>query len=143
MTKPWARLQYVDGPRQVVDEASKLLETVTDPLDRHFTYVFLEKALYQLRDSDPSAIAEFEAACELHHQEMASVRPAMVREFGGVPTLWTHRQMAIHKKKMKDYSAGTEWCRRGLEIYGSDAIHQDSSMVDDLRKRLEWFRSKL
>lgn len=143
MTKPWARLQYLDDPRQVVDEASKLLETETDPLDRHATYVFLEKALYQLRDSDPSAIADFEAASERHHQEMDSIRPAMVREFGGVVTLWTHRQMAIHKKTMKDYSAGAEWCRRGLEIYGSGAIQQDSSMVEDLRMRLEWFEAKL
>lgn len=136
-------LQYVDDPRQVADEASKVLANETDPLDRHFTYVFLEKALYQLRDSDSSAIADFEAVCERHHQEMDSIRSAMVREFGGVPTLWTHRQMAIHKKKMKDYSAGAEWCRRGLQIYGSEAIRQDSSMVEDLRKRLEWFEAKL
>ena len=81
----------------VADEASKLLTTETDPLDRHATYVFLEKALYQLRDSDPSAIAEFEVACERHHQEMPTIGPAMLREFGGVVTLWTHRQMAIHK----------------------------------------------
>ena len=143
MSKPWAHLQYLDQPRQVVVEASELLETVSDPLDRHSTYVFLEKALYQLRDSDPSAISDFEAACERHHQEMSAIRPAMVREFGGVVTLWTHRQMAVHKKKVKDFPGGAEWCRRGLEIYGVEAIQQDSSMVEDLRKRLEWFESKL
>lgn len=132
----------MDGPRQVADEATKLLATERDPLDRHATYVSLERALYQLRESDPSAIAEFEATCERHHQEMSTIRPAMVREFGGVVTLWTHRQMAIHKKKVKDYPGGAEWCRRGLVIYGSDAIQQDSSMVEDLRKRLDWFQAK-
>ena len=143
MTKRWTELQYLAGPTEVVIEASKLLSTETEVLDRHFTYVFLEKALYQLRESDPSAIDRFEAACEHHHQEMDAIRPAMIREFGGVVTLWTHRQMAIHKRKLKDYSGGWEWCRRGLTIYGSDAIHQDSSMVDDLRKRLNWFQEKL
>ena len=44
---------------------------------------------------------------------------------------------------MKDYSAGAEWCLRGLAIYGNDAIQQDSSMVEDLRKRLDWFQAKL
>jgi hypothetical protein len=98
MTRAWTQLQYLDNPRQVADQASGLLATERDPLDRHATYVRLEKALYQLRESDPSAIAEFEATCECHHQEMSAIRPAMVREFGGVVTLWTHRQIEIHKK---------------------------------------------
>ena len=143
MTKLWTELQYLDSPRRVADQASKLLATERDPLDRHATYVFLEKALYQLRESDPSAIAEFEAACERHHQEMSTIRPAMVREFGGVVTLWAHRQMAIHKKKVKDYVAGAEWCQRALSIYGNDAIEQDSSIVEDLRKLLAWFQQRL
>lgn len=102
MTKPWARLQYLASPRQVADEATRLLANERDPLDRPATYVFLERALYQLRESDPSAVVRFEATCEQHHQEMSTIRSAMIREFGGVVTLWTHRQMAIHKKKVKD-----------------------------------------
>lgn len=119
------------------------MESESDILDRHFTYVFLEKALYRLRESDPSAIGRFEEACECHHQEMDSIRPAMAREFGGVPTLWTHRQMAVLKKKTKDYEGGAMWCRRGLSIYGNDAIVQDRSMVEDLRTRLAWFEERL
>ena len=43
MTKRGAELQHLDTPRQVANEAARLLATGRDPLDRHATYVFLEK----------------------------------------------------------------------------------------------------
>ncbi len=141
MDKSWLSLQYINEPAKVVTEARILLRAEDVTLDRHAIFVFLEKALYSLRDSDPNAFTEFEQVCEAHHAEMPAIRTAMVKEFGGVATLWTHRQMAIHKKKAKDYVAGAEWCRRGLAIYGADAIPQDRSMVEDLAKRLAWFEA--
>jgi hypothetical protein len=103
----------------------------------------LEKALYRLRDADIDALREFESACVAHDREMPQIRKAMIREYGGVATLWTYRQMAICKKKSKDFGGGVEWCRRGLAIYGTDAIPQDRSMVTDLERRLAWFEQQL
>lgn len=142
MGKSWVALQYIDDSDRVITEARRLLQTENAALDRHAIYVFLEKALYSLRSDDPTALKTFESVAETHHQEMSTIREAMIREFGGVATLWTHRQMAIHKKKTKDYAAGAEWCRRGLAIYGEDAIPQDRSMVEDLSKRLAWFEER-
>lgn len=91
--------ERLEDANAVTSEARKLvaIATETDLLDRHATYVFLEKALYSLRDNDRNALDDFEKVCENHDDEMDEIRPAMMREFGGIVTLWTHRPMAILK----------------------------------------------
>ena len=57
----------------------------TEPVSRHFVYSRLEDLLYGARDDLPSALSAFDAVCEAHHADMATIRPALVRTFGGVP----------------------------------------------------------
>ena len=71
------------------DEARRLRQEVliVKPHDRdssitevQVSFVFLEKALYSLRESNPNAITEFEQVCEAHHAEMMDIREAMIKE---------------------------------------------------------------
>lgn len=76
----------------------RLLENERSPLDRHYMYAALEHCLYRCRDAFASALDDYDAVCEQHHDEMRAIRPALISEFGGLPLLETYRQQAIRRK---------------------------------------------
>lgn len=119
----------------------KLLDVETDPIERHFMFNELEIVLYKCRDVFESALSEFEKTCERHHEEMPTIRPALMAEFEGMPRIPTYRQMAITKQKAHDYQAALEWAQRGLAMYGSDALRVE--VVEDLEKRIAKYEEKL
>jgi hypothetical protein len=122
------------APHKVIKQARRLLEERHDPLYRHFVYNALEAALYKCRDAFESALADHEQVCEQHHAEMATIRPALLEFFEDLPRIPMYKQMAISKKKQRDYETARMWAQRGLDIYGSDAARQD--VVSDLQKRV-------
>jgi hypothetical protein len=66
---------------------------------------------------------------------MATIRPALMAFFGGIPYIGTYRQMAITKTKAKDHVAALHWCRRGLDVYGAEPL--ESEGTTDLSNRLQ------
>lgn len=118
-----------------------LLEHEQDPVVRHFAYAELERRLYHCRDVFASALDEFDATCDAHHNDMSAIRPALVAGFGGVPLLELYRQACIRKQKEHDWDAVISWASRGLTVYGDDAIDPDH--VNDLRQRKAHAEAKL
>jgi hypothetical protein len=43
--------------------------------------------------------------------------------------------MVIMKTKSKDHDSALHWCRRGLDVYGTDAL--ESEGTSDLSNRLQ------
>ena len=119
----------------------KLLETDHDPIDRHFMLSQLGKGLYKSRDAFASALDEFDAVCETHHAEMATIRDALVRKFGCVPVIEMYRQAAIRCQKAHDWTSTREWAERGLAVYASESGRPEA--VADLEKRLAYAEAKL
>jgi HIRAN domain-containing protein len=117
------------------------LDREKDPIQRHFMFNTVEDHLYACRDIFASALTEFDEACDRHHLEMTSIRPALILEFGGVPTVPMYRQMAIRKEKAQAYADGLAWAERGLTIYGHECIREDA--VDDLQKRVVRLKAKV
>jgi hypothetical protein len=72
---------------------------------------------------------------------MTSIKPALVGFLGGVPFLSSYRQMAIMKTKAGEHEAALEWCRRGMAIYGREAIETEGTT--DLSGRIEKLAAKL
>lgn len=124
-----------------ISTVRRLLEGATDAIDRHFMWVTLERLLYAARDTFASAIPEYDAACEQHHDEMLRIRPALLHEFGGIPLLELYKQEAIRWKKAHDWEKTQLWAQRGLEIYAADALRPED--VTDLQRRLESANAKL
>jgi len=124
-----------------IKSSRELLEVKRKPIDRHFAFNELEEALYKCRSLISRALEDFEATCEQHHSEMNAIRPALIRDGGGIPMLPLYRQMAIMKAKAKDYDGAVRWCERGLEVYGNDALRQED--VQDLKQRLARLNQKL
>ncbi len=112
-----------------------LLGERTDPVERHFLYAQLESRLYRCRDVFDSALGEYDAACQAHDDEMASIRPALIAEFEGLPLLELYRQAAIRHEKAHDFTHATWWATRGLEVYGDDALRSED--VEDLERRVQ------
>lgn len=119
----------------------KLLDDERDPIDRHFMLVELAKCLYKSRDAFASALTEFDAVCEQHHEEMAAIRVALVCKFGSVPVLDLYRQAAIRCQKTRDWERMRTWAERGLDVYGTEPARPEA--VADLQKRLALAESKL
>ena len=71
---------------------------------------------------------------------MMAIRPALMSFFGRIPLLPTYRQMAIARGKAGDRDAAADWCRRGLDIYGDDAL--EIGPIEDLQKRLLKFATR-
>lgn len=128
-----------DGP--AIKALRKLLEDERDPIDRHYMHGELEERLYRCRDAFATALDDYDAACELHHADMETIRPALFEKFGRMPVLDTYRQAAIRAQKARDWQAVQRWASRGIELYGSDAARPEA--VDDLRKRLARAAGKL
>ena len=111
------------------------------PISRHFLWAQLESRLYELRAELPSALAEFDAACAAHHDEMVTIRPGLMTMFKGIPRLELYRQAAIRHQKAGELAPAINWCADGLMVYGQDAIRPES--VDDLRARMSKYQGQL
>jgi hypothetical protein len=122
------------NPLVTIKSTREFLEVEGEPVDRHFAFSQLEESLYKCRNLISGALDDFEKTCEQHHSEMNAIRPALIRDGGGIPMLPLYRQMAIMKAKAKDYDGAVRWCERGLEVYANDALRQED--VQDLRQRL-------
>jgi len=119
----------------------RLLDAETDPIDRHFMFLDLQKCLYRSRDAFASALEEFDAACHQHDSEMDTIRSALYEKFGCVPVIEMYRQAAIRCQKARDWPTMRSWIERGLSVYGSDAARPEA--VADLEKRLAYADSKI
>lgn len=108
---------------------------------RHFMYAQLEGLLYGARDDLPSALDEYDAACEAHHSEMPVIRPALIKVFDGLPLIEMYKQAAIRWQKARDWQAALRWAEAGLQVYGTEALQQE--FVDDLVRRAAAYREKL
>jgi hypothetical protein len=111
-----------------------LLETVDDPIDRHYVMAELEQRLYRCRDAFASALDEYDDVCLRHDAEMEGIRVALFEKFGRLPILDTYRQAAVRCQHARDWVTVRRWAERGLTIYGDDAAKPEA--VEDLRKRL-------
>lgn len=124
-----------------IKQLRNMLAGETDPVERHFMYLELEKLLYKSRDVFESALDEYEATCLAHDSEMESIIPRLQEELGGIPGLPTYKQAAIMKQKAHDFEGALWWAERGLALYGDDPIRLD--YVEDLQKRVGKYRKKL
>jgi hypothetical protein len=136
-------LSRLSGSRTSGDIATlrKLLEAERDPIDRHYMFVELSACLYKGRDAFASALDEFDAVCEGHHAEMATIRPALHAKFGCIPVIEMYRQAAIRCQKARDWQGMRSWTTRGLDVYGDHAARPEA--VADLEKRLAYALAKL
>ncbi len=130
-----------DSDLQAIAMLRSLLTSDPDPIDRHFQFAELESRLYRCRDLYESALDEFDAACEQHDAEMATICQAFMAKWGKIPLLETYRQMAIRQQKRKDWRASLWWAERGFSLYGNDAAREDA--VEDLLKRRNRAMAKL
>jgi hypothetical protein len=110
------------------------------PISRHYLYSQLERTLYRARDSLSSALEDFDTVCEKHDAEMGEIRPALMRKFGRMPYLDTHRQASIRHQKSHDFERSALWAERGIALYGMDAA--DPLWVTDLINRRDKAASK-
>lgn len=126
---------------RAIAELRKLLSRETDACQRHYMFNTLEDHLYASREAFTSALAEFEDACVAHHSEIATIRAALEKEFGGIPMLPTYRQMSIMKQKAGLHAEALRWAELGLAVYGDQALQEDS--VADLKKRVAKLQGKV
>jgi hypothetical protein len=119
----------------------RLLVHERDPIDRHFMFDHLEKALYRCRDAFASALEDYDACCAQHDEEMDTIRAAFLAKWGKVPALHMYKQMCIRQAKAHDYAQALRWAKRGLALYAEDAARPDT--VEDLRRRANTYQAKL
>jgi hypothetical protein len=117
------------------------LKTETQPVSRHFMFAMLADLLYQAREEVDSALPDFDEVCRLHDAEMDSIRPALIATFGGLPLLEVYKQSAIRHQKAHDWHSALWWARRGLEVYGTDAVNAE--FATDLVRRIAKYNAKL
>jgi predicted Zn-ribbon and HTH transcriptional regulator len=101
----------------------------------------LAACLYKCRDVFMSALEEFDAVCEQHHAEMATIRAALLDKFGCIPVIEMYRQAAIRWQKAHDWSRMRIWTQRGLAVYETQPARPEA--VADLDKRLAYATAKL
>jgi hypothetical protein len=111
------------------------------PISRHFMYAYLEQLLYRARDDFASALDEYDATCEAHHAEMPVLRPALIQHFGGLPLVELYKQATVRHQKAHDWQAALRWAEAGVQVYGTEALRQES--VDDLARRAGICRKNL
>jgi len=125
---------------QAIAFLREVLRTETEPVSRHFAYAQLEQLLYGARDDLPSALRDYDATCEAHHADMATIRPGLIKALGGLPLLETYKQAAIRHQKTHEWSAALRWAELGIAAYGGDALRPE--FVDDLNTRVARYRAK-
>ncbi len=130
-----------EEPVRAIPVLRGLLGHEKDPIDRHFIFHHLEKALYASRDAFPSALDEYDRFCVQHDFEMDVIRAAFIAKWGRIPWLETYRQMCIRLAKAERFDEALRWAERGITIYGANAARPDA--VQDLLKRAEKYRAKL
>jgi hypothetical protein len=118
-----------------------MLDTESDPIDRHYMLSELECRLYKNRDAFASALDEFDAVCRQHDAEMGTIRPALLSKFGVIPLIDMYRQAAVRCQKARDWETAQAWAERGLTVYGADAARPEA--VADLHKRREYANAKI
>jgi hypothetical protein len=118
-----------------------LLKDERDPIDRHYMLCELEHRLYASRNAFASALDEFDAACNQHHEEMVTIRPALLAKFDVIPVVEMYRQAVIRCQKAKQWEAARDWAERGVELYGDQAARPQD--VEDLHKRIAYAIEKL
>jgi hypothetical protein len=118
-----------------------LLKDERDPIDRHYMFCELEHRLYASRNAFASALDEFDAACNQHHEEMVMIRPALLAKFDVIPVVEMYRQAVIRCQKAKQWEAACEWAERGVGLYGDQAARPE--VVEDLHKRIAYAAEKL
>lgn len=134
------KLAFEKDPQKSIAIAEEILSISKNPLDRHFAFNYLEKALYRLRE-EAGMIERFENACIAHHQEIDSIVPTLRAHDGLLPVIPMYKQMAIHKEKTGDLQAAIEWSKAGLWVYKGDCIKKDHE--NDLRKRVQRLEAKV
>ena len=100
----------------------------------HYMLSELEHRLDKCRDAFASALDEFDEACAQHHEEMETIRPALLQKLGSIPVVEMYRQACIRCKKAKRWADAREWAERGIRTYGDNAARPEE--VLDLRRRL-------
>jgi tetratricopeptide (TPR) repeat protein len=130
-----------EDPIRAIAALRKLLAHEPDPIDRHFMFHHLGKALYRCRDVFDSALHKYDACCAAHDAEMDTIRAAFLAKWGKVPAVHMYKQACIRHAKARDYQQALRWAERGLAVYGEQAARPDA--VEDLRKRAASYRTKL
>jgi|SRR5262245_8387228 len=118
-----------------------MLDTESDPIDRHYMLSELEGRLYKNRDAFASALDEFDAVCRQHDAEMDRIRPALLAKFGVIPLIIMYRQAAVRCQKARDWEMVRAWAEQGLAVYGAEAARPEA--VADLHKRREYATAKI
>lgn len=130
-----------EDPVRAIPALRRLLEHEKDPIDRHFIFHHLEKALYASRDAFASALSEYDRCCVQHDAEMDVIRAAFIAKWGRIPWLETYKQMCIRLAKAETFDKALRWAERGIAVYGANAARPDA--VKDLLKRADKYRAKL
>lgn len=130
-----------DNDDAAVGRLRALLAEERDPIDRHYILCELEARLYRLRETRATALEEFDAVCNQHHEEMPVLRGALIEKFGCVPVIEMYRQAAIRCQKARRWQDALDWAQHGLDVYGEQAARQEA--VDDLHKRHAHAQAKI
>ncbi len=117
------------------------LSAETNPIDRHYLFLDLERLLYRSRDDFTSALDDFDATCREHDAEMDGIRQAFVAKSGFLPELITYRQAAIRHQKAGDLEQVIRWTERGIDLYGDLALKPE--WLQDLVKRRDDATAKI
>ncbi|MDQ2942792.1 MAG: hypothetical protein M3R21_03880 [Candidatus Dormibacteraeota bacterium] len=136
----WAS-EVPDDPAEAIAMLASRLSSEPEPVSRHFLYAEFEGHLYGLRDSHPDGLRLFDEACAKHDSEMEAIRPALLATFHGLPLLEVYRRAAIRHQKAHAWDLAIRWARRGLAVYGEDAL--DSDNIVDLNYRVAKYAAKL
>jgi hypothetical protein len=133
--------QLSDDDLVASEEIRALLTDERDPVCRHYMFSALEHRLYRARAVSSVVLDQFDVICEQHHEEMRTIRPALIDRFDAVPVVEMYRQAAIRCQKARRWEAAREWARRGIELYGDKAARPE--VVDDLQHRIAYASGKL
>ena len=133
------RLSYIKNPNEIIKNAESILSDTRNPIDRHFAFNYLEKALYRLRE-ELGMLTRFETTCLQHDSEIKTMLPGLKTHDGFLPVIPMYKQMAINKEKAGDFASAIEWSNRGLAVYQGRCIKKDQE--EDLRKRATRLEAK-
>ena len=137
----WSAKLSQDPSKRITDLRDVLKEN-TEPISRHFAYIWLEDILYHYKDVFPDALIQYDEVCDEHAAELQGpIRSAMIEKWGKLANLQVHRQCAIRHSKAKNLVKALAWAELGLETYGQDAFKED--WVLDLKKRVVTLKARI